>query len=410
MSLTVAEIITNFNSVVGDSSTDRISAAERLQYITEATVWAMQETGNDHLNTSYAFNFFDTVVEYKITTSVNDVLDIVDLRRGEDDQNTAFIRKDPRDLHVDIANGFSASEYALERRNLNWYLLVNHASKYPSYQISSFESLTGDGGEWEADEVNSDALNVTLDQNSFTEGFGSLNFDADVSQSGNNRATIQNTDADSRDLSEYTNLGSFVVDIDFPIVTYLSSVTFYWGSSTSDYYSVTVTTDLNGNAFVVGTNTLKFTWSSATTTGTPDDEDITYFRFDINYTASQADATDYRIDDLRLVRPEALTFLYTTWNVGADSSGTKLKAFAATTDVPYFSGQYDQYKYPVARKAAALAFRALRLHTDADRQDKEAEEALSRIATIVPSSVQKESKSFKVGGISFRRRKTGRRG
>lgn len=408
MAITVADIQTPLNTYIGDSSTDRISAAERLNAITEATLWLMEETNNDLMNASYEFNYFDTVNTYKITTVVPDVLDTVDLVRAKDeyaDHEDPFDRVSAREIKVHISEGFTGSEYALERKDSDWYLLISHDSKYSAYQIASFESTTADGGEWEADTTNSDATNVTQDTIEFVEGNASINFDADVSQSGNNRITISNDDLDDKDLSDYVDLGSFILNVYLPDVTYITSVTLYWGSSSSAYWSLTQTTDINGNALIAGWNTMKFSWASATMTSTPDEDAINYIRIDINYSGSQTDDTDFRVDDLRIVRPEALTFLYTSNYVGTNSSGTDVRAFSATTDIPYFSGKYDGMRYAVAHKAAAILFRAMRLRNEATLEEQEAFKALDRAQSLFPQSVVKEGRAFRPAGISWRRKR-----
>jgi hypothetical protein len=408
MSITVADIQTPLNTYIGDSSTDRISAAERLNAITEATLWLMEESNNDLMNASYAFNYFDTVHTYKITSAVADVLDTVDLVSAKNeyaDHHDPFDKVSPKEIKLHIADNFSASEYALERKDSNWYLLVNHDGQYPASQIASFESLTSDGGEWEADETTSDATNVTVDSVEYVEGVASLNFDADVSVSGNNRATIFNDELSSKDLTDFVDLGSFLLAVYIPDVTEFSSVTLYWGSSDSAYWSLTQTTDINGNAFVAGWNTVRFAWSSSTMTSTPDETAITYIRVDLNYTGSQTDDTDFRLDDLRIVRPEPLTFIYTSNYVGVNSSAVDIRAFTATTDVPYFSGQYDGMRFAVAHKAAAILFRALRLRNEATLEENEAFKALDRAQSIFPQSVEKENRSFRPAGISWRRKR-----
>lgn len=407
MSITVASIITNFDTYLGDASNDRISAAERLQLITEATVWLQEELGNDHMNKTYSLSYFDNVHYYKTTSSIASMLEGADLRRAEEDQTMSFAHKSARELAEEIGSNFGESSWAIERRDGDSYLVVNHSSKFSPLLVSSWESTTADGGTWALDESTSDAINLTVDTVEYKQGAGCLNFDVDVSQSGNNRATISNSTLTAMDLTSYNDLASWVFWAYIPDVTYFSSFTLYWGSSASAYWSATVTTDINATAWVAGWNRVKINWSAATKTSTPDVTDIDYIRLDLNYTASQADDEDFRIDDLTLVRAETLTFHYTSWYVGDTSSAdtTKLLAFAATTNVPFFSGQYDQYKYAVAHKAASLAFYGpLRNKEEGQVQEVEAIKALNRQKNLIPKSVTKEVKSFKVGGLNFRRK------
>lgn len=404
MSITISNIQTDLNSILGDSSTDRISAAERLAAITEATYWAKEELDNDHAVKTYDLNYFDGAHYYKVSTALSDLFEGNDLRRAVGENNTAFTRKDSRGMAEDIAQYSTESAFSIERRDGNAYLVINHQSKYTGMQAGTFASSTADTGTWTIDETTSDATNLLFNSIDFTEGNSSLQFDVDVSQSVNNRATIINSTLSSEDLTDDKDISSWLLDIKLPEVTYFSSVTFYWGSDSSNYWSVTQTTDMNSAAFAIGWNTLKFDWLGATMTGTPDVTEIAYFRIDFNYTGSQTDATSYRVDNLRLVRPEKLKFYYSSWDVGTNTSGTAIKTFTATTDVPYFSAQYDGYRFPVAHKAASIIFRNLRLGQRATEEEQEAYVQMNRVRKIIPKSRTPESKNFKPRGISFMRR------
>lgn len=406
MSVAVSNIITNFDTYIGDTSNDRITAAERLQYVTEATTWLQQELGNDHMIKTYPLSYYDNVHYYKITSSVAGLLEEATLRPTSEERGVPFSHKSSNELAAEIAEGATESSWAVERRDSNWYLVVNHISQYQPAQLATFDSLTADGGTWTADTATSDALNVTADTNEFKTGAGSINFDVDVSQSGNNRATIYNSTLNSLDLSSFIDLGAFVFWVYVPDVTYFTGVTLYWGSDSSNYWSASATSDVNGAAWVNGWNRVAIQWNAATMTSSPDETAIDYMRVDFNYSASQADDTDFRIDDLTIVRPEPLTFSYTSWHVGTDSTGaTSRTAFSATTDIPFFSGQYDQYKFAVAHKAASLAFfGSLRNSEKGSVHEVEAIKAINRVKKIIPSSITKEVKSFKVQGINFRRR------
>ena len=404
MSITIANLITNLDTYIGDSSTDRITAAERLQAITEATVWIQEELENDLQNATYSLNFLDTVNYYKVTTAVADLLEGADLRREKDLQDYTFAPKSARELAEEIGQGATESSWSIERRDSDTYLVVNHSPTHSAKQVADFDSKSSGGGTWALDTTNGDGTTLTVDVVEFKQGSASLNFDADVSQSGNNKIEIGNTTLNSMDLGVYEDLSSWLFEAYIPDVTNYTGFTLYWGSDTSNYWSATVTTDVDGSDWVAGWNTVKIDWAGATATSSPDVSAIDYMQIDFNYGAGQGDDTDFRVDHLRLARPEKLTFHYLSWNVGTNTGGTDITVFAATTDVPYFSGMYDQYKYPVAHKAAEIIFRSLRLKDEADTEAEEAEEALKRAKKIIPSSKVPEVKSFKIMGVKFRKR------
>jgi len=408
MAITVANIITNLDSYIGDTTTDRISAAERLQYINEATIWLQEELGNDTLNATYDLDYFDTVNYYKVTTAVADLLVGSDLRRESPDHDRTFAHKSSMEIAEEIGQGSGESSWTIERRDTNTFLYVNHGSSKPSKIISSFDSLTAGGGTWSLDATNSDAENLTVDTVEKKQGTASLNFDMDENQSGNSKLEIVNTTMSVNDLTQFEDLSSwlfwaYVPDVSATIFSKFDSFTLYWGSSDTKYWSATVLTDVDGSAWVDGWNRVKVDWKDATKTSTPDVTKINYIQVDFNYTTPTGDDTDFRIDDLILANPERLKFHYTSWNVGTNTSIVDISVFGATTDIPWFSGMYDQYKYAVAHKAAALIYRSLRLVNEAELEEREAEESMRRGKTIIPSSKNPEVKSFKVAGIRFPR-------
>lgn len=406
MSLTVATIQTSLNTYLGDASIQRITAAQRLDAITEATVWLQESLKNDHQNSTYSFSFYDTLNYYKITSTVADFLESVDVRRQQDDQIIAWASKSPREIAVDIAQDSTEESFAIERKDKDCFLVINHEAKVGAKLVSGFDSTSDGGGTWAADATNSDAANVTIDNVTFVQGSGSLSFDITVAQSGNNRATIQNSTLSAINLTTFNSIAGWMLRFYPTDVSHFSSVTLYWGSDASNYWSATVTTDSNGSTIVANTwNRLLFTWPNATKTGTPDVTAINFIRVDVNYTAAQTNATAFRIDDLEIAVPETLTFFYTSWNVGTQTDGTTaVTQFGATTDIPYFSGRYDQYKYAVAHKAAAILFNnPLRQDAAAQKEENLAIAAMVRAAKIVPSSVINTTKSFRAQGTRFRR-------
>jgi len=403
--ITVATIQTELNTSIGDSSTDRVSAAERLQAISEACIWVQEELANDLQNYTYSLDYYDTINYYKVTSDIADLLEGGDLRREKDKQLQSFTHKSSREMAEDIAQGSGESSWTIERKDTDTYVGVNHHSTYGSIQIGTLDSTTADSGTWTIDTTNSDATNLTSDTTEFKQGAGCLNFDIDVSQSANNRATIINSTYGSMDWSSSEDLTAIVLRAYIPDVTDFTSFTVFWGTDSSNYWSATTTTDINSTAWVDGWNRFKVEWEDATATGSPDSSDIGWLRVDFNYGAGQGDDTDYRLDDWKLIKPENLTFHYITWKVGVDNADADIFKFAATTDVPYFSGMYDNIMYPVAHKAASIIFRNLRLKEESAFELSEADKALTRVRKLIPSSRAPEVKNFKVFGVSFNKRR-----
>jgi hypothetical protein len=405
MAVTIASIFTNANSYFGnDTSERRVTNTERLEAATEACVWLQETLGNDHGVDTYEFEYLDTINYYKVTTAVSDLLTSSDLRKEDGRHFVSALPKSSREVAADISNQSTVFAWAIDRHDNEAYIAVTLDTNRRAEPLATFDSATADGGTWVADTTGSDATNVTFDEVRKFEGSASLNFDVDVSQSVNNYARVYNTSLNTKDLSNFENTGRFLLEFDVPLATYISSLTLAWGTDASNCWSLTKTTDIDGSAIANGRNTMKFNWEDSSVTGAPDVESIVYVSISVNYTASQADDTDFRIDDLRIVNPEPLTFYYNSWNVGTDATGADITAFTATTDIPFYSGQYDQYKYAHAHKTAAIMYRLARNHEEATAEDSEATSQLKRIIDLVPSSKIPESHAFKVAGLNFNRR------
>jgi len=405
MSITVQDLFDELNRRIGDSSEDRITNEDRYDALTYGTTLFQEKTLNDHTAKSYDLDYFDGVNYYKVSTVLNDLLEANDLNtKVLSNGGQPFTRKSSQEIRAEIGYNFSEDAYSIERRNGDTYLVINHTSKYPKLIMDKCDSLT-DNGEWLADTTNSDATSLSIDTNTYSEGNASFKFNIDVSQSANNKATLYNETMIPEDLSPEKDNSSWLIDFNFPSITYISSVTYKWGSSSSNYYSVTKTTDINGNPFIEADFfTIKFDWLGATVTGTPNDENITFAQIDINYSSSQADATSFYVDNIRLVKPEKLRFFYTSYSVGTDSTGNDILRFTSLTDVPYISGQYDNNKFYIVDFAASKIFRDLRLYSEADRLENDGERGVIRVNKIIPKSMTRELKSFKVRGVSFRKR------
>jgi len=413
MSVAVSNLTTLFQTYIGDTSTNRISDAERRSYFDEATVWLLEELGNEHMVDTYELDYLDGVHRYKVTTAVADLLVGADLRRDTDLHTHSASRKSPREFWEEVGLNSKEFTWGIERYDGDSYFLVNLSPNNTRNVLSTFDSTTAGGGTWVVDSTGSDATNLTLDINEKKQGVGSLNFDIDVSQSANNKATIYNPSATSKDLSSLEDLGSFTFWVYVPDATDFTSITLYWGSDESatpstktNYWSATVTTDIDGSTVADGWNQFKIDWKNATQTLSPDSSAIVYYQFDVNYDVAQGDDTDYRIDDFNVTQPERLTFHYISWYLGKTNAGVDLTAFTAETDVPFFSVRYDQYKYPVAHKAASIAFYGTLRNVESGAvEEKLATESLQRYRKMFESSITRELKSFKVLGNNLRLRR-----
>lgn len=160
--------------------------------------------------------------------------------------------------------------------------------------ISELDEYDGDGL-WEAF---GDAEFIGSDDSDFIKGQGSVVFD--INADGGTTAGIFNTDLTSIDLSDYLGgTSSVFVWVKIESITGLTNYKLRLGNSTSSYYTITVTTQSDGTAFVVGWNLLKFDldFSVISETVIPVDEtDITYAAIYMTKLGSKVSEADYKFD------------------------------------------------------------------------------------------------------------------
>lgn len=175
--------------------------------------------------------------------------------------------------------------------------------------VVNYADDLSDNGTWAAGGT---ASNLQVDNVNYVQGQGSLEFDSTTGA-----AYVENSTMDSVNLSSYLNQSSIFVWVYVPTGSDLTSVNLRWGSSSSDYYSLTVTQNQQATAFVNGWNRCQFIWSTASTTGSPDASDITYLRVTLNLTAN---ATACRVNGIDNILGSILEYEYYSKYLFRDSS------------------------------------------------------------------------------------------
>lgn len=156
---------------------------------------------------------------------------------------------------------------------------INAPYLNPPVIVNQIDSITNNGT-WTAGGT---ASNLSVNSTNFAQGAGSLQFDVTTGA-----AYIENSTMTAVDLSTYLNQAYQFVWAYMPTGANVTSVNLRFGSSASDYYTLTVTQNQEGTAFVNGWNQEKFPWASMTTVGSPDSASISYARITLNVTASMA--------------------------------------------------------------------------------------------------------------------------
>ncbi len=168
----------------------------------------------------------------------------------------------------------------------------------PPVVINQIEGITTNGT-WA---VGGTASSLAVNNTNFAQGSGSLQFNATTGG-----AYIENSTMTSVNLSTVALQTSFFVWVYVPTGSNLTSVELRIGSSSANYYSLTVTQNQQGVSFVNGWNLCQFTWSSMAVTGTPNTFALNYSRITLNMSAN---ATACLINGLDSILGTILNYSY----------------------------------------------------------------------------------------------------
>lgn len=145
------------------------------------------------------------------------------------------------------------------------------------------------------------AESVARETSNFIKGSAATSFA--LSSSSGTTAGIQNTAITSVDITAYqAGDGSMFVYVYLPNIVNITSFSLRYGSSSSDYATVTVTAQHNGEAFEVGWNLLRFDLYGATETGTPVFTALDYLAFYMNKDVAKVSETGFIVDWMALKR------------------------------------------------------------------------------------------------------------
>lgn len=235
-----------------------------------------------------ANSIFDSIYDYSAPDDLkmDKVIDIYpQVNRNVSDLMGRRYREE-FDRKKSISTDLFTIEYINGTKRLRIAKDFSKPAKQP-VSIGDFSSLSNNGT-WT---VGGDATNLRVDNVNYVSGTASLRFD--LSGAGTTWF-IEADDITAVDLSTKTD-GSLFNWAWLPDASQHTDLTLRWGSSSSDYYEVTVTQQFFDD-FVDGWNQMEYLWDNATTTGTPDDSSIVYIHVGGTYDGSVI--TDMRIDSV----------------------------------------------------------------------------------------------------------------
>jgi hypothetical protein len=276
-------------------------------------------------------------------------------------------------------NLVAVSDYDFVRK-----LLLSRPVDDTETVISAMESTTN----WS--EVG-DADSIAVDSSNYVRGSACLKWNIDAG--GTTTAGISNSSLDAVDITDYLSEGSVFVWVYIVSTTNLTNFILRLGSDSSNYYSITVTTNNEGTSFYAGWNLLRFPMSSKSTTGTPDYENIDYVSLYMTKTAGKVSENGYRFDHLVIKLGKHYDVIFYSLYPWQSSSGTYLEESTADTDsINMDSSELSLFEY----KYAEIAERFLKNWSQVEYNRKIYEEKKSKYEFQYPSEAMVLSNTYQM--------------
>lgn len=159
-------------------------------------------------------------------------------------------------------------------------LRVNAPQLPQGAQLNAADAVN-DNGIWS---TAGNASNIQTDNQYFTSGAsGSVSFTLNQTGTPGSTGSVSNSTMGALNLTNFFNNAYLFFQVYLPNAAGFTSVTYQFGSSASNYYQATFTTDYMGDAFQNGWNQLGAAWSTFSTVGTPNTASINYINVIFTY-------------------------------------------------------------------------------------------------------------------------------
>ncbi len=255
-----------------------------------------------------------------------------------------------------------------------------------SVQMNAIDSVNSNGT-WTGA---SGATNLQQDTINFADGAGALRFDVSA---GSVAPYIENSTMSAVDLTNYQNTSSLFLWVFMPTATDVSSANLRFGSSSSDYWTISASTTHQGNSFNNGWNLIRFDWLNTTTqVGSPSVNLINYVRITLNTNgnAQTAMRVNALYDRIGLV----FDIEYYSKFIFSDSSGN----FKETTDneedtINLDTDSYNLFLWILAREAAYQQH-SQNANFDISFYENNYSKAKEKYTKQYPSEVQKTQSTY----------------
>lgn len=404
MTVILQDIINLTQNHISDHTDERISDIQMFDAITEACAETIELNKNAMSNMTFPLNFINGKHYYKIPAHLYSVFGATDLRVEVSDETGAnrfvpFNRTSADKIVEDITLQRYNDTYALDRFDGDMYLAICYRNGNHSLDLIDPENNTGIAGSL-------DTIAIYYTNNLLSGAEHSVRMEVLPDTNLEGRMTINTLDnlGVVQDLSRFKDTGIVHVALSIDDAVDIESITLGLEDNSASLLT-TVITQEDDIPFESGNNNLMFDFSTVLNKGGIDWTNIEYITLTVKYNSDKIDNFNVYVDSIKAHVPTKFRFHYLGYSVGRNVSGESISQFSHELDVPYFSGQYDNFKFVISRYAASYLLNDLRLDSESDRQRALGDIKMRSINNIIPSDHKPENKSFRPAGINFNRRR-----
>ena len=237
------------------------------------------------------------IAETKRTATIaNTIYDnVYDFQLPSDLKGSRIINIYPQTGWVNSVSKVYSADFEKNKTTNTFAIKFNSGVKTLRYSTTGLKSGTTIDtletvGGWAA---TADCENLEADSNNYISGGASLKFDL---SGASTTGYLETSTLPAVDLSSTKQEGAIFLWVYLPDASVMTNFTLRFGSASGAYWSKTETTQTDGTVFIDGWNLLRFPWSSATKTGSPDVSAITYLRLIMTYDGTATN--ELRIDNM----------------------------------------------------------------------------------------------------------------
>lgn len=315
MSITIDEVKGNLNGLLHGGSADDLTEVELMLERSANTLLSKIDPVDTIRTAALSSVVHDDVYNYALPSDYKKIIDLYpqDNRNEWDRAVRNYAGK------FDLQKAIKNKVISIEGSEGSKTIRINWRSRQGK-TIHTMNSVT-ENGTWGAV-----ATATGIKANTIFKISGSASIEFDIVTSGDG---IQNTTMSPIDLTDEDEVGDFFTWMYFGTVP--TSVSAQWGNDlTANYWTSTAqTTQADGTAFKVGWNLVKFSWSTATETGTVAPATVDSFKVTVVSSAQN----NVRVDNIICSIGRNFDIKYYSKYLVKNSAGTWIHKTSSDADV-----------------------------------------------------------------------------